>query len=185
MNKEQLACIIRKCKKGDKLAFKNLMLKYTNYVFALAFRMLNSEEDAKDIIQETFLRVWNNIGNYNEQIKITTWIYKIATNLCLDKIKTQKRKPVINIELVRLQQYIADDNINERLSNQQLAEVIIQLSENLTPKQKLVFVLNDIEGLEPDEIEEITGMQKGQIKSNLYYARQEIRNKLTQIGYEV
>lgn len=186
MDKIQLQGIIHECKAGSKQSFKLLMLSLSDYVFTHAFRILNHEEDAKDIVQETFIRVWKHIENYNEEIKITTWIYKIATNLCLDKLRANRRKSEISInDSEKLLNACMAENLNEQINNKELADIILQLSENLTPKQKIVFVLKDIEGLETDEIQEISGMDKAQIKSNLHLARQQIRKKLIQIPYEM
>jgi len=186
MNKDQILILIEKCKKGDKSAFKNIVVEYSEYVFILAFRILCNEEDAKDIVQETFIRVWNNIEKYKYEIKITTWIYKITTNLCVDKLRTAKRKPMMyRIDNEHALNTFADENFSNQHDNQKLGEIINKLTEELGAKQKLVFVLRDLEGLENDEIEQITGMDKVQIKSNLYYARQQIKNSLIQNGYEV
>jgi RNA polymerase sigma-70 factor, ECF subfamily len=186
MDREKLLELIEKCKKGDKGAFKYIMIDYSDYVFALAFRILCNDDDAKDIVQETFIRVWKNLEKYNPEIKITTWMYKIATNLCLDKLKVKRRKPLIfNLEKEQILDSIADENFSEQTDNRKLAEIIGKLANELSPKQKIVFVLKDIEELENEEIEHITGMDKGQIKSNLYYARQQIKNSLIKTGYEV
>lgn len=186
MNITQLSVIIEKCKGGDKQAFKHIVLDFSDYIFALAFRILCNEEDARDIVQETFIRVWENMDRYKPEIKITTWMYKITINLCLDKLRIRKRKPsVYNLEHKELLDSFFDEDLVDKLDNEQIASIIQQLAENLSPKQKLVFVLKDIEGMETDEIEKVTGMDKVQIKSNLYYARQQIKNSLIQTGYEV
>ena len=186
MEQKQLLKIINECKRGDKEAFRHLMLEYTDYIFTLAFRILRNEEEAKDAVQETFIKVWQNIHKYDEKIKLTTWMYKICTNHCFDKLKSKKRRPLVyDREFENSYQSLAVENFREIQDNKQLAGIIEQMADSLTPKQQLVFVLKDIQGLESKEIEEITGMDKGQIKSNLYYARREIRNKLIKIGYEV
>jgi RNA polymerase sigma-70 factor (ECF subfamily) len=126
MDKEQLKRIITKCKTGDKQAFKILMTNFSEYVFRLAFRILNHEEDAKDIVQETFIRVWKHIDGYKEEIKITTWIYKIATNLCLDKLRINRRNTMISeIESEKVYNTISSENLNEKIENKQLADIII------------------------------------------------------------
>lgn len=186
MDKFQLERVIQKCKLGDKHAFKHLMCEYMHYVFTLAFRILANEEDAKDISQETFIRLWQNIKRYDENTKITTWMYKICTNLCLDKLKSQKRKPLeYHYKWEQNFKQKSDENNVEQIENQQLSEIILALTKMLSTKQKLVFVLKDLQDLSTGEIEQITGLNRGQIKSNLYYARQEIKKKLIKIGYEV
>jgi RNA polymerase sigma-70 factor, ECF subfamily len=186
MDKEHLLSIIENCKNGDKQSFKLLMLDLTDYVFALAFRILANEEDAKDVVQETFIKVWKNIEKYRSEIKITTWIYTITTNLCLDRIRIKRRRSLVfSPDFEKTFNALVSDNGSDNFDNKQLAEIIAHLAENLTPKQKIVFVLKDLEGLESEKIEQITGMDKGQIKSNLYCARQQIKNKLIKKGYEV
>ncbi|NJO88398.1 MAG: RNA polymerase sigma factor [Chloroflexia bacterium] len=186
MEQRLLSELILKCKSGDKEAFRPIMQEYADYLFTLAFRLLRNDEEAKDIVQETFIKVWQNINSYKKEVKLTTWMYKICINLCFDKLKSKKRKPLVYEEnFENIYKSIASESLIESLDNKQLAMVIEQLAEGLTPKQQLVFVLKDIQGLESDEIEEITGLEKGQVKSNLYYARKEIRNKLIKIGYEV
>jgi RNA polymerase sigma-70 factor (ECF subfamily) len=168
------------------MAFKPIMLEYTDFIFALSFRILCNEEEARDIVQETFIRLWQNLDKYKPEIKLTTWMYKIATNLCLDKLKSSKRKPLIfKLEHEQVVNFITNENFSEQPDNLKIAEIIGKLAEQLGAKQKVVFVLKDIEGLENDEIEQITGMDKAQIKSNLYCARQQIKNSLIQSGYEV
>ncbi len=186
MEKEQLQKVIKECKKGSKESFRYLMLEYTDYIFSLAFRLLRNEEDAKDAVQETFIKVWQNIKKYKEEVRLTTWMYKICTNLCFDKLKSKKRKPVIyDNELESITQSLTSENLNESIDNKQIATVIERLANDLTPKQQLVFILKDIQGLESNEIVEITGLDSGQIKSNLYYARKEIRNKLIKLDHGV
>lgn len=186
MNEKQLKYIIRKCKNGDKSSFKELMLHFSDYVFAIAFRLLSNEDAAKDVVQETFIKVWQNIYKYKQEIKFTTWVYKICTNLCYDKLRMAKRKPLVfDTDFELIYRNVKGDGYDVLMENKELAIIITKLAEGLTPKQKLVFVLNDIQGLAADEIEELTELNKGQIKSNLYYARKSIRNKLIGLGYEV
>jgi len=186
MEQKHLLKVINECKKGNKEAFKSIMIEYTDYLFALAFRFLNNDEDAKDAVQETFIKVWQNINKYMEEVKLTTWMYKICTNCCLDKLKMLKRKPFVsNAEFETTCKTLMVEGFSESIDNKQLAIMIKGMANELTPKQKLVFVLKDIQDLDTDEIVEITGLDKVQIKSNLYCARKEIRNKLIKVGYEV
>ena len=186
MKKEYLNEIIRKSLNGQKQAFKEIMEEYTDYVFVLAFRILNNEDDSKDIVQETFIRIWKNLAKYNSKIKFTTWIYKIALNLSLDKLRTDKRKSEIsNSNPDVLKRILSDDDPEKVFGKKETQEILIKLSENLSLKQKAVFILRDIQELNPEETTVITGMSKEQIKSNLYNARKEIKEQLIKIGYEL
>ena len=87
--------LIQKCKQDDVPAFRKLVEKYRNYAFAVSFRITANEEDAKDITQEAFIRIWKNLRNYREETKFTTWFYKIVVNLCFDRLRKRKKEKEI------------------------------------------------------------------------------------------
>lgn len=172
--------ILFQCKCSNAHAFRMLVENYQKMVYAFAFRMLCNEDEAKDIVQETFIRVWRNIDKYNMEMKFTTWLFAITSNLCCDKIRAGRRKPCIepldgNKILTSL------ENLETSAINSDLARIIHTLTDKLTPKQKLIFTLRDLEDLETEEVQLITGMSAEKIKSNLYLARQFIKNKLEQL----
>lgn len=181
MNQPTVAELIHRSRLNDLEAFGLLVEQHQSFVYSVAFRLLCDDENAKDAAQETFIRVWKNIGRFREEMRFTTWLYKITTNLCYDHIKSEKRRnnhvvPVI--EKSELMNLASDENIETALINSELAIAIRFLTEQLTTKQKLVFTLRELEGLEVEEISKITGLSPGKIKSNLYCARQSIRAKL-------
>ena len=153
-------------------------------IFRFAFRLLCDEEEARDIAQDTFLKVWINIRSYDPKYKFTTWIYKITSNLCYDRLRMLKKK------LLRLEgeinnsaaDKISSCNVEFILINSELAGFIVRFTQDLTPRQKLVFTLRDIEGFEVDEVTRITGLPAAKIKSNLYLARKCIRGKIEKIS---
>lgn len=168
--------------KKDAQAFRKLVESHQVMVYSLAFRLLCDDEDAKDVVQETFIKVWNHLHRYNAEMKFTTWLYSIATNLCYDRLKTRKRKTAFSLSDQNiLNELISNENIEKTLINAELSTIIQQLTDELTPKQKLAFTLRDLEGLEIDEIVKITGLSAEKIKSNLYLARQYIRKKIENI----
>ena len=183
MNSEKIKEVIERSKQRDTDAFRQLVETYQPFVFRLAFRLLCSEDEAKDIVQETFIRVWLHLYRYQKHTRFTTWLYKISCNLCYDRLRTIKRfrddeKTSIDLSDLNVS---ADDNIEQSVINRDLKELIIALTHGLTPKQRLVFTLRDIEGLELEDVREITGMSGAKIKSNLYLARQYIRSKINEL----
>ncbi len=183
MNPEKIEELIERSKQDDTTAFRQLVESFQPLVFRLAFRMLCCEEEAKDVVQETFVKVWLHLHQYKNQFRFSTWIYKITSNLCYDKIRSMKKfKKGIMVDIGLPGMDIpSGENIERSMINQELKELITTLTHNLTPKQKLIFTLRDIEGLELEEVKEITGMSGAKIKSNLYLARQYIKNKLNEI----
>jgi RNA polymerase sigma-70 factor (ECF subfamily) len=186
MNTQALNVLIQKSIAGDKTAFGEIMEDYSDYVYALAFRILLNEDDAKDIVQESFIKIWKNIHTYRSEVKFTTWIYKITTNLCFDHLRKQKRRDVsLTDGGMIIDRLISEDHATVQPDIEEIRALLTKLSGNLSNKQRIVFVLQDLQGLHPDELETITGLSKGQIKSNLYYARKSIKDQLIRIGYEL
>ena len=174
--------IIIKCKSGNKEPYREIVHRHQRLVFSLALKMLCDEEEAKDIVQETFIRVWQNIEDYDSKRPFVTWLYTIASRLCLDRLKQMKRiLPFPSDERV-LQGFASDSQ--KTLENREWAAIVRMLAEGLSPKQKLVFTLSQLEGLQSSEVEQITGLDAKQVKSNLYVARQTIRERLKNLGYE-
>jgi RNA polymerase sigma-70 factor (ECF subfamily) len=183
MNQEKIKNLIELSKQDDKVAFRQLVEICQPFVFRLAFRLLCCADDAKDIVQETFIRVWIHLNKYHFRNSFSTWLYKITCNLCFDKLRSMKLSPnnaTISIELSELVTPDESD-IEQNIINNELIKRIITLTNELSPKQRLVFTLRDIEGLELEEVQEITGLSNAKIKSNLYLARQYVREKIKNI----
>ncbi|MDR2037736.1 MAG: sigma-70 family RNA polymerase sigma factor [Bacteroidales bacterium] len=178
MNQDQIQYLITRCKQGDTKAFETLVIEYQPLVFRLAFRLLCDENEAKDMVQETFIRIWKHLNKYDPAYRFSTWLYKITGNLCYDRLRSIKRQIRANSLPDLPNDPPSTENIESSLINKELKDWILYFTDELTPKQKLVFTLWDIEGLVPEEIKEITGMSAAKIKSNLYLARKYIKNKI-------
>ncbi|MDR1154041.1 MAG: RNA polymerase sigma factor [Bacteroidales bacterium] len=182
MNSEKIENLVERSKQRDTAAFRQLVEASRPLVFRLAFRLLCSEDEAKDIVQETFIRVWLHLHRYQNHTRFSTWLYRIACNLCYDRLRTMKRSQGAFSTGIDLSEWDTPDgdDVEQSVINRDLKELITALTHDLTPKQRLVFTLRDIEGLELEEVREITGMSGAKIKSNLYLARQYIRNKISE-----
>ena len=173
--------VITRSQCRDLAAFEQLVRKYQPYAFSLAMKFLCDEAEASDVVQDSFLRVWQNIDRYDPKRKFTTWIYKIVVNLCVDRFRVLKRSR--SIFLSRDRDPVMEDLPDERdwetmRSHEQLADVIRTLSGRLSPKQRMVFTLRDLQDLTVKEVVEITGLSIGSVKTNLHYARKSIRDVL-------
>jgi RNA polymerase sigma-70 factor, ECF subfamily len=171
--------LIEQAKGGDHHAFRKIVEAHQGFAYAVAFRFVGNRNEAEDITQETFIKLWKNIEKYKPEVKLTTWLYKIIMNLCLDLLKSAQRKRQRKTEDVESNVFIVDQASQEQRSdNLEMLSVIVELAKKLAPKQQTVFVLRDLEGLSVEEVLEITRMDQGQIKSTLYYARLKIREGL-------
>lgn len=165
-------------------AFGTLMESHERYAYAVAFRLLRDEESSKDVVQEAFIRVWNNFGKYRQEIKFSTWLYKIVINLCYDKIKMNSRRN----NIFKLSQNSADigdipdpKDFHSELEKSDLCRHVMAVSKELPPKEYLVFNLRDILDLSIEEIAEIVGSSASSVKANLCYARRRIRDAMVRL----
>ncbi len=180
--------LIVRSRNGDLTAFQQLVEKYQGYAFTLAFRMLGDQDEADDTVQETFIRVWKHITKFNFSSKFTTWLFRIVTNLCLDRIKAGKRKSnVISADYEQADLPEATDSYNynpeDDYIKKNLVKTIAILAAELSPKQRIVFVLRDLQDLNINETAQIANMSLNSVKSNLSCARRKIREKLERLNY--
>ena len=173
--------VITRSQCRDLAAFEQLVRKYQPYAYSLAMKFLCDEAEASDVVQDSFLRVWQNIDRYDPKRKFTTWIYKIVVNLCVDRFRALKRSRSVFLSRDRdlVMENLPDERDWETMrSHEQLADIIRTLSGRLSPKQRIVFTLRDLQDLTVEEVVEITGLSTGSVKTNLHYARKSIRDVL-------
>jgi len=174
----QISQYIELCRLGNSAAFKNIVSEYQQLIYSLAFKLLCNEQDAEDATQDTFVKVWQNISNYKPQYKFSTWIYKITVHICYDKMRIKKHIDYVDVE--NYDEY-SDVNQEDFLHNKELKKLIVKLTKGLTPKQKLIFTLSDLEEMKVEEIKTVTGLSSSKIKSNLYLARKYIKLKINDL----
>jgi len=174
--------IVDQAKLGDQKAFRYLVEQYQEYAYILSFRILCNEEEARDTVQESFIKIWKNIKKYDPKIKFTTWMYTIVTHTAIDKFRSLKRYTMVNIDDVAEHlEKIEDVGPGHKIDNEEIGMIIKLMAEDLPEKQRLIFVLRDIQGLESDEVEKIMKSSKTSVKTNLYHARRAIREKLNKV----
>jgi RNA polymerase sigma-70 factor (ECF subfamily) len=166
---------------GDELALDELIDRKTNALLAVAYRILNDSEEARDIVQVTFLRLWEKRQQYDERWSPNTWIYRIATNLSIDHLRSrqsrQRYKEPIRLHLRDL----ASGQERHDLANLDESEVMgifRELAEELTEKQRTVFVLREIEDLPSKEVAAIVGCRESTVRNHLFNARKFLRGAL-------
>ncbi len=183
IKQEEMEQLIGRCRKKDSSAFAMLVSAFQPLVFRVAFRLLCDEDEAKDVVQDTFIKVWLSLDKYRKEYRFSTWIYKITCNLCYDRLRTMRHVfPAEGEEFVSIP--VTGDDVETSVANRQLRELILRYTQDLPPRQRMVFTLRDVEELEVGEVEAITGLPPEKIKSILYLARKNIRNRINQLSPE-
>jgi RNA polymerase sigma-70 factor (ECF subfamily) len=171
--------LIRQSIQGDLSAFRKLVERHQSFVYCLAFRSVANREEAEDIVQDTFIRVWLNLRLFNFRGKFTTWLYRIVANLCIDRLRAMNRSGTGRTASEEDNPPWTDlqDDI-KKLEDKDLAAYIKMLADHLSPKQRMVFILRDLQDLSIAEVSQIMQISEGSVKTNLYHARNAIRLNL-------
>jgi RNA polymerase sigma-70 factor (ECF subfamily) len=179
------AALIRAAQKGDRDAFEQLVRAHDRSVLRLGMNLLRSAEDAYDVYQETFLRAYKNLHLFRFDCAFHTWLYRIATNLCLDhlrKKKVRREEPaVVETEegpwnrLDSVPENRAQGDPQRNLLNRQLGERIRAVLEGLTAKERMVFELRHYQGLRLRAIGELLGSSEEAAKTCLFRATRKMR----------
>ena len=176
--------ILERCRRGDTGAFRAVVQTYQQMIYSLSLKMLADEEEAKDIVQETFIKAWQSLDSFDGRYSFSTWLYTIASRLCIDRIRKLRFSEPLSDDIAVFEGYTSDSNPERQLESSEWVSVVKVLAGKLSNKQRLVFTLSQLEGLDTEEIMRITGMDATQIKSNLSLARKSVREQLIKLGYE-
>lgn len=180
--------LIKAAQAGDQDAFGQLVRAYDQSVLRLAMNLLRSPEDAQDVYQEAFLRVYRNINNFRFDCSFHTWLYRIVTNLCLDQMrrrKVRREEPTVitttdgtvdRIDTVADQR--ADGDPQRKLFSGQIRRRVKEVLGGLTPRERMVFEMRHYQGLRLRNIGEILGTTEEAAKNCLFRANQKMRAAL-------
>lgn len=178
--------LIQKCKEGDIDSFELLIESYQQRVYNIALRMLGNKEDASDIAQEVFIKIYKSIAGFKEEASLSTWIYRIATNVCLDELRKRKKTKVISIDStiqledseVSMQMPDERPQPDELLTQKELKQEVQKAINDLKEEHKTVIILRDINGYSYEEIAKILDCTLGTVKSRINRARNTLKNIL-------
>jgi RNA polymerase sigma-70 factor (ECF subfamily) len=182
------AALIRAAQAGDQFAFEQLVQAYDQNVLRLAVNLLRSQEDASDVYQEAFLRVYRNLHTFRFDCSFHTWLYRIVTNLCLDLLRKRKVRreegPIVETSegpLDRMEavpEDRAEGNPQRKLLSQQLGTRISVVLADMTPRERMVFEMRHYQGMRLRAIGETLGTTEEAAKNCLFRATQKMRAAL-------
>ena len=163
---------------GDADAFEVLVRRKTTKVYALCYRIIGNSEDAKDISQLVFLKLWENLEKYDAQYAFDTWLYRMVTNVAIDFMRNrQSRENAVNSNL-RLVRTSADPEQGVTVQRKEVEAIFESVSSSLSPKQKTIFVMNQMDDLSSAEIARILGCRESTVRNHLFNARKSMQQEL-------
>lgn len=178
---------VDKARNGDTDAFNRLVSQYERKIFRLAKHITQNDEDAEDVLQESFLKAYSHLGDFNGQSKFYTWLVRIAVNESLMKLRKRKSDKTVPLDepldtgedTVMREIAVWDENPEQKYSREELGVILDEAVQALRPAFRTVFVLRDIEELSTEETAESLGISIPAVKSRLLRARLQLREKLT------
>jgi len=173
--------LLRALRDGDEEALDVLIERKTEPLLQTVYRIVHDLEEARDVVQVTFFRLWENRDRFDERWSPNTWIYRIATNLAIDHLRSRQSRQR-STEPVRLHlQDRFDSRARHDRANLQEGEVMAifqELAAELTEKQRTAFLLREVEGLASKEVAEILGCRESTVRNHLFNARKVLRREL-------
>ena len=172
---------------GDADSFNELVLRWERPIYALAYRTIGREEDARDVCQETFLRAFRALPGFRGQAKFSSWLYRIALNLCRDWLRRERRAPVVqppeDTDLMELAVAAEpSESIEDLVARRDLAKVIERAMALLPEEQRTAIVLKEYHGLTFQEIADLVGCPLSTVKTRLYQGLTVLRRELAKGG---
>ncbi len=175
---QELLCAM---KEDDEDAFEVLVRRKANSLHAMVLRMVRDRDEAHDIVQMAFVKIWDHRHRYDDRWKPNTWMYRIANNLAIDHIRARKTRHRYNEPMQRHLVDVSDPGPTRALDELQHGEVdsiFDRLAEFLSPRQKTVFLLREVQGLSSAEVSQIVGCRETTVRNHLFNARQVLRREI-------
>jgi RNA polymerase sigma-70 factor (ECF subfamily) len=178
---------------GDAASFRVLVARWSERLHAFSFRHVRDEEAARDIVQESFLRVVRSASGYRAESRFSTWVFTIARNLCMDRHRRMKHRRAVSLDApvggddpggATLVERVADERplADRRADDRRFSDRLEQALAALPEEQREVFLLREVEGIKFREIADMLGIPENTVKSRMRYALEGLRRALTALG---
>jgi RNA polymerase sigma-70 factor, ECF subfamily len=179
--------LVARSVRGDAGSFNELILRWQGPIYALAYRVIGREQDARDVCQETFLRAFRALSGFRGQAKFSSWIYRIALNLCRDWARRERRAPTVQApEGVDLMDLAAasgpTESIEDVVARKELTQSVERAMARLPEEQRTAIVLKEYHGLTFREIADLVGCPLSTVKTRLYQGLTALRRELVSDG---
>ncbi len=175
--------LVARAMRGDADSFNQLILRWERPIYALAYRTIGREEDARDVCQETFLRAFRALPGFRGQAKFSSWLYRIALNLCRDWIRRERRAPVFQapdgVDLIELAAAAEpSESIEDLVARKDMTELVERAMTMLPEEQRTAIVLKEYHGLTFQEIADLQACPLSTVKTRVYQGLTVLRREL-------
>jgi RNA polymerase sigma-70 factor, ECF subfamily len=179
--------LVARSRGGDLDSFNQLVLRWERPIYALAYRVIGREEDARDVAQETFLRAFRALGGFKGQAKFSSWLYRITLNLCRDWIRRERRAPMAQapegVDIIELAAETEPaEPIEELVARRQLGRAVARAMATLPEEQRTAIVLKEYHGLTFQEIADLLDCPLSTVKTRMYQGLAVLRRELARAG---
>jgi RNA polymerase sigma-70 factor (ECF subfamily) len=179
--------LVARSRGGDLDSFNQLVVRWERPIYALAYRVIGREEDARDVVQETFLRAFRALNGFKGQAKFSSWLYRITLNLCRDWIRRERRTPVAQapegVDLIELAgEATPSESLEELVSRKELGQAVARAMSSLPEEQRTAIILKEYHGLTFQEIADLLDCPLSTVKTRLYQGLTVLRRQLEQAG---
>jgi len=181
--------LVERAQAGDMEAFAELVRRYERRIYRMARQITQNDEDAEDVLQESFLKAFQHLDSFQGQSKFYTWVTRIAVNESLMKLRKRKSDRTVSLDenietdeepIVR-EIAVWDDTPESKYSQEELRQILDKAIESLKPIFRTVFILRDVEELSTEETAEVLGLSIAAVKSRLLRARLQLGERLTRV----
>lgn len=173
------ATLVARARSGEPDAFRVLVERHSRALFRLSFRMTGNQQDAEDVVQESFLRAYKQLGKFDQRASFGTWLYRIAANCSLDLVRSRKRRNVAESEEEVVLQLPSHDPTPERMAlSGEVRERVMEAMGELSANERTAFVLRHFEGMRIEEVSRVLECQPGAAKHSIFRAVQKLRRSL-------
>jgi RNA polymerase sigma-70 factor (ECF subfamily) len=174
--------LVARCQRGDAAAFDQLYRMYRRQVAGNLVRLVGNRPDVEDTLQEVFIEVFRSIGRFRGEARLSTWLYRVTTNVAYRRLRTRRRKePPAFAICEELPSH--DPDPERQVQSRHDFDTVHRLLDGMAPKKRMVFVLHELEGLEIDEIATIVGAPRVTVRTRLHYARKEFYALASKLDY--
>jgi RNA polymerase sigma-70 factor, ECF subfamily len=179
--------LVARSQRGDVDSFNQLILRWERPIYALAYRVIGREEEARDVCQEAFLRAFRALPGFKGQAKFSSWLYRITLNLCRDWIRRQRRAPVSQLpeDTDALEMAAARgpvESIEELVARRELSAIVEEAMAILPDEQRTAIILKEYHGMTFQEIADLQGCPLSTVKTRLYQGLSVLRRQLERNG---